>query len=91
MDDIFEWQIEKNGSLNVFKNSSIDIDGIAKKGIMSFYESIIAAWAIYYNKPLDVNNFKKQVLNFNKNIVTPSGKSLYHTTLIEKGIFFMSD
>ena len=87
----FEWQIEKVGGLNIFKNSSIDIEGIAKKGMLSFYESIVNAWAIYYNKSIDKDNFKKQVLFFNKNILTPAGKSLFHPKLIDKGIYFMSD
>ena len=87
----FEWQIEKIGGLTIFKNSSIEVREIANKGLMSFYESIITAWALYYNKPLDEGNFKKQVLHFNKNIITPAGKSLFHPSLIEKGIVFIYD
>ena len=82
----FEWQIEKIGGLTIFKNSSIEINDIANKGLMSFYESIITAWALYYYKPLDEGNFKKQALYFNKNITTPAGKSLFHPSLVEKGI-----
>ena len=87
----FEWQIEKIGGLTIFQNSSIEISEIAQRPLMSFYESIIIAWAIYYNKPMDNANFKKQVLHFNKEIITPSGKTLFHPSLIEKGVVFMSD
>ena len=67
----FEWQLEKIGGLSVFQNTSIAIEDIAKKRLMSFYESIIVAWAKLYEIPIDENNFKKQVLYFNKNITTP--------------------
>ena len=62
----FEWQTEKLGGLNIFKNSSLDIDEITKIELMSFYQSIITAWAYYYNKPLAQDNFKKQALYFNQ-------------------------
>ena len=87
----FEWQFEKIGGLSVFQNTSIAIKEITKMPLMSFYESIIIAWAKCYDIPMDLENFKKQVLYFNKNIVAPSGRTLFYPDLYEKQLISIND
>ena len=87
----FEWQLEKIGSLSIFQNTSISISDIAKKRLMSFYESIIIAWAKLFDNPMDVDNFKKQSLFFNRNIITPSGGTLFYPDLHAKGLVSIDD
>ena len=49
----FEWQMEKLGGLTLFQNSSIAIEDIKNKGLLSFYESIVVAWCKFLTKEIN--------------------------------------
>ena len=49
----FVWQMEKLGGLTLFQNSSIAIEDIKNKGLLSFYESIVVAWCKFLTKEIN--------------------------------------
>ena len=86
------WQLDKIGGTMIFQNSQIAILDIQKKKMLSFYESIITAWALFFK---DTEDQKTPIiahpLYFNSMITNPKGTSLYYPDLIKKGICYVND